>query len=131
VEGTVLITETSPIIAGGDIVGVGKYLKQFLAPTGERNMLDLYPSHTGKLVPVETMAFPHLVAALDKLRAQEVRLNRMIGFLDPVGLKEFKAEMKAWSPVITPQEMLERTRKWISILSAEKEKRMWAGTGRE
>ena len=88
----------------------------------------LYPSHNGRLVPLEQMAEPHLKAALAKLQAQELRLARMMAGIDPDGAKAFKKAMSEWAPAFTLGEMLERTRTWSELLSKElknREKIRW------
>lgn len=83
-----------------------------------------WPSHAGKLVPLEAMAEPHLVAAMAKLRAQETLLVRIIAGVDKDAAKAFRKEMAAWTPVILPGEMLQRTRDWIAALGQEQYRRM-------
>jgi hypothetical protein len=85
--------------------------------------VDLYPSHSGKQVPLHEMSEWHLAGAIKKLQAEEVRLSRMIAGLDKVGAKEFKAQVGSLCPVFTPSEALERTRHWLSLLENEQKKR--------
>ena len=90
----------------------------------------LYPSHSGRAIPVSQMADKHIQNALTSLRVQESYLLHIITGLDEAGAKAFKGEMKAWTPVITPHEMLERTRYWIKVLEDETTRRkenFWRG----
>ena len=86
-------------------------------------MPPLWPSHSGKRVPIYEMAEWHLKAALAKLRLEEVRLSRMLAGLDKAGLRDFNKQMECLQPTFTAAEALARTRYWLGLLLEEQQAR--------
>ena len=84
---------------------------------------EIYPSHSGKRVPIHQISEWHLKAAIAKLKVAELQLSRILAGLDKAGAKDFKNRMECLCPAFTAEEALVRTRRWLGLLEEEQKAR--------
>lgn len=83
----------------------------------------MWVTSKGKEIPVSAMPAPHLKNAIAKLEAQQATLRDTIS--SPESRMNFlKDQAKCgWVPVITPEELLRRSQKWLELLKREQQSR--------